>query len=264
VTERTKEPATRERLRRAQDEPAIARVDDGLSLRDLTDEPAKTSERVPPDRRSSQGSTRSEPPAAFAASAPPPPPILPDEPPPVDVAELELDEEDDANDPQAEDEAATEFTLASRGGLKKEEDLDLAAMVDVAFQLILFFIVTATSMFYKTLEVPKPDQEKKDQNVQQQAARSLEELENDHILVEIDPEGGILVDHEPVPPEALVRTLMTAKKETSRPGILLVADFVTPHRNTVRALDAANEAGLRIALAKPGNAPPAATPAKSP
>ena len=29
-------------------------------------------------------------------------------------------------------------------------------MVDVAFQLVLFFMVTATTVLYKTLEIPKP------------------------------------------------------------------------------------------------------------
>ncbi len=30
-------------------------------------------------------------------------------------------------------------------------------MVDVAFQLVLFFLVTATTVLYKSLEVPKPN-----------------------------------------------------------------------------------------------------------
>ena len=32
-------------------------------------------------------------------------------------------------------------------------------MVDVAFQLVLFFLVTATTVLYKSLEVPKPNPE---------------------------------------------------------------------------------------------------------
>ena len=39
------------------------------------------------------------------------------------------------------------------------EELDLAPMVDVAFQLVLFFMVTATTVLYKTLEIPKPTPE---------------------------------------------------------------------------------------------------------
>ena len=32
-------------------------------------------------------------------------------------------------------------------------------MVDVAFNLVLFFMVTATTVLYKTLEIPKPSGE---------------------------------------------------------------------------------------------------------
>ena len=66
------------------------------------------------------------------------------------------DDLDEEPDPQDEDEAAAEFTLA-RGRSETVEELDLAAMVDVAFQLVLFFLVTATTVLYKSLEVPKPN-----------------------------------------------------------------------------------------------------------
>ena len=44
-----------------------------------------------------------------------------------------------------------EFSL-SRKATEKIEELDLAPMVDVAFNLVLFFMVTATTVLYKTLE----------------------------------------------------------------------------------------------------------------
>ena len=51
-----------------------------------------------------------------------------------------------------------EFSL-SRTATEKIEELDLAPMVDVAFNLVLFFMVTATTVLYKTLEIPKPSGE---------------------------------------------------------------------------------------------------------
>ena len=50
------------------------------------------------------------------------------------------------------------FSL-SRSATEKIEELDLAPMVDVAFNLVLFFMVTATTVLYKTLEIPKPSGE---------------------------------------------------------------------------------------------------------
>lgn len=179
----------------------------------------------------------------------------------------DLDEEE-GYDPQEEDEAAAEFTL-SRGSAGKVEELDLAAMVDVAFQLVLFFLVTATTVLYKSLEVPKPNPE----NVPNAAAaqgrsKTLDDLKDDFIVVEIDPAGAVRIDREPVPAErpVLVERLRAARGQTGRKAMLLSADFSTPHRSAVLAYDVANEIGLGIAIARPSQgqatAPPPA-PAKA-
>jgi biopolymer transport protein ExbD len=155
-------------------------------------------------------------------------------------------------DPLAEDQEAAEFTLAERGGTGKEEDLDLAAMVDVAFQLIMFFMVTASTIYFKSLEIPPPDPDR--EKTAQQApsvARPLDELMENNILVEVDASGQIQVDHEPIPPEMLVAKMRAAREASGRTAMLLMADLRTPHRNAVRAYDAANEIGLEIKVGRP-------------
>ncbi len=147
-----------------------------------------------------------------------------------------------------------------RAGPQKVEELDLAAMVDVAFQLVLFFLVTATTVLYKTLEIPKPSGEAPPEAVAQGRDRTLDDLKEDYILVEIDAEGAIRIDREPVASnfKTLTERLRTAREKTDRTTMLLSADFATPHRNAVMAYDAANEIGLGIAIAKP--TPPAGPP----
>jgi len=181
----------------------------------------------------------------------------------------ELEEE---FDPQDEDEEAAEFTL-SRGGPERVEELDLAAMVDVAFQLVLFFLVTATTVLYKSLEVPKPNPDSPAAAAAQGRSRTLDDLKDDYILVEIDAAGAMKIDREPVAGEmnAVVERLRSARESTKRRAMLLTADFVTPHRNAVLAYDAANEIGLGIAIARPSApdtskapAPPAAKKAATP
>lgn len=152
-------------------------------------------------------------------------------------------------DPLAEDAEAADFTFASRGGVEKEEDLDLAAMVDVAFQLILFFLVTASTVFFKSVEIPPPDPEKAKQGVQA-ASTSLQDLENDHIIVEVDGRGDILVDHEPVAAENLASKMRSIREATGRTRMLLTSDKTTPHKYVVRALDAANEIHMEIKLGR--------------
>jgi len=161
----------------------------------------------------------------------------------------------------------------TRSGPPRVEELDLAAMVDVAFQLVLFFLVTATTILYKTLEIPKPSAEAPPSAVAQGRSQTIDELKEDYILVEIDPEGNIKLDREPVPAqmESLAEQLRVAREKTGRKTMLLSADFATPHRSAVLAYDAANEIGLGIAIAKPTPPPgpaaareaaaPAATPA---
>lgn len=144
------------------------------------------------------------------------------------------------------------FTFARRSANKIEE-LDLAPMVDVAFQLVLFFMVTATTVLYKTLEVPKPSQERAPEAVAQGRSKSIDDLREDFIVVEIDPSGTFKMDREPVAGEmdTLVERLRAARDKTARKTMLLSADYTTPHRYAVLAIDAANEIGLGIAIARP-------------
>lgn len=177
----------------------------------------------------------------------------------------------DYDEPEGPDEDDEDGGVVSlrRAGPPKVEELDLAAMVDVAFQLVLFFLVTATTILYKTLEIPKPSGEAPPEAVAQGRNRTLDDLQEDFILVEIDPEGKIQIDREPVAADLdeLAGRLRTAREKTNRSTMLLSADFSTPHRSAVLAYDAANEIGLGIAIAKPAppaGPPPALRPAAAP
>jgi biopolymer transport protein ExbD len=155
----------------------------------------------------------------------------------------------DADAPDEDD-----FSL-SRSGPATVEELDLAPMVDVAFQLVLFFMVTATTVLYKTLEVPKPSAEQAPSAVAQGRSRTLDDLKDDYILVEIDASGAMKLDRQPIAGDmnTLVERLRSAREATHRKAMLLSADFATPHRNAVLAYDAANEIGLGIVIARPSN-----------
>ena len=161
--------------------------------------------------------------------------------------------------PDAPDEEEEGDLSLSRSGPATVEELDLAPMVDVAFQLVLFFMVTATTVLYKTLEIPKPSQEQAPTSVAQ--GRSLEDLQDDNVLVEVDSTGGVKIDREPVgnTMEAIVEQLRTAREKTGRKTMLLSADYGTKHRHCVLVIDAAHEIGMNIVIAKPA-APQAAAP----
>jgi biopolymer transport protein ExbD len=188
----------------------------------------------------------------------------------AEVLDAEFDDDDEAGeeeyDPLEEDEAVAEFTL-TRGAAERVEERDQAAIGDVAFQLVLFFLVTATTVFYKSLEVPAPKPDKPPDAAQQSRSKTLDELMKDEILVEIDPGGTLKIDRQVVPGALtmpmLADKLRQLRNDTGRKGMLLSADFTTPHRLTTLAYDAANEVGMNIKIASPTNkAAPAPPPAK--
>lgn len=152
------------------------------------------------------------------------------------------------------------LSLGGGGPTGGVEDLDLTAMADIAMQMIMFLLVAATVVTFKSLEIPTPNPD--EGRAVAQEMKTLEDLMEDFILVEIGADGTVQVDREAVPTEQLLDRLRRARTDTLRTSMLLSAEFSTPHANAVAALDAANEIGLAIALAKPtgGAAAPAATP----
>jgi biopolymer transport protein ExbD len=155
-------------------------------------------------------------------------------------------------EPLEEDEEAAGFTF-SRKSADKIEELDLAAMVDVAFQLVLFFLVTASTVVFKTLEVPKPNQDSPAAGATQGSSKTLDDLQRDYILVDMDAAGNLQIDHEPVKSDyaSVVEKLRTARETTGRKSIFLSADYWTLHENSIMVSDAAAGIGLEIASSKP-------------
>lgn len=151
--------------------------------------------------------------------------------------------------PSTEDDDEEEFTL-SRASVEKVEELDLAAMVDVAFQLVLFFMVTASVTLIKSMELPKPTESTKPAAASAPGvgSRNKNEVESDFIVVAISADGEIRVEDEPATAEQLVERLREARTATGKTGMILRAENKTRHRTAVAAYDAANAIGLRIAI----------------
>jgi len=184
-------------------------------------------------------------------------PVLPDdEADRPDLAELDEPGHDDLEfadlGPEDDDDEAEEFTL-SRNAAERVEELDLAAMVDVAFQLVLFFLVTASTVVFKTLEVPRPNEDRPPDAATQARAKSVDEMKDDYIIVKVDAAGAITIDGQAAPADRLALTdrLRAARAETGRKALLLSADFATRHRSAVLVFDVAGEIDLQIAIARP-------------
>ena len=142
---------------------------------------------------------------------------------------------------QSEEEDITPLVLRSRRF--NEEELDLTAMVDVVFQLLIFFMVTASFSLQKSIEVPTPDQPK--QGVAR-ALQPLEDLQDVAILVAVDDRNSVSVDDEPVADLSQLPDVLSAHMRRDRKSEMIVtASRNATHRTVISVIDAANEVGMQ-------------------
>ena len=150
--------------------------------------------------------------------------------------------------------AQLEVASAEDGGFKLRrrrgeiEEMDLTPMVDVTFLLLIFFMITASFSLQKTLEVPPPDPE-----TQGASAVPLEQIEENSVVVRVEPGDAWFVDERPVSdPLDLPAAIKTAMAEGNRTELVIEASDAARHEAVVRVYDAGNEVGMqRIRLATP-------------
>ncbi|MCA9093292.1 MAG: biopolymer transporter ExbD [Planctomycetaceae bacterium] len=125
--------------------------------------------------------------------------------------------------------------------LMDEDGMDLTPMVDVTFLLLIFFMITASFSMQKTLEFPKP-------NPQDKGARqtlTIENLQNDSIMIKIDERNAITVDETPLAEPALLAEQLTQLRfSTRRTSVAIDAHKDSFHETVVAVIDASNAAGM--------------------
>ncbi len=127
----------------------------------------------------------------------------------------------------------------------KDDGLDMTPMVDVTFQLFIFFMVTAAFSLQMSIETPPPEPD--DAAEQQQAVQIDME---DSIIIQIAKDDTIWVnDREATSEQDLLvklRDALEGDSGSARPATLIVmADRECRHETVVRALDAGNSEGLQ-------------------
>ncbi|MFH5803691.1 biopolymer transporter ExbD [Alienimonas sp. DA493] len=134
---------------------------------------------------------------------------------------------------------------------REQDEMDLTPMVDVTFLLLIFFMITASFSIQKTLPtpVPEPDEE----GVSQQLV-TMDELEQEAVVVRLEAEDAIYLDDKPVAsledlPDAL-RDAMNAPGAAGRGELVIQAADEARHEAIVAAYDAAAGLGVeRVRLA---------------
>ena len=133
----------------------------------------------------------------------------------------------------------------------EEGELDMTPMVDVTFQLLIFFMLTASFVMQRSLNIPKPKDEAA------AAAKSIEDLQeqDDTITVRIDEFGTYYVESpnwdepEEVPSRLELYVKLRQARQPDSAGnipsrLLILAHGDAEHGRIVTAIDAGNEVGM--------------------
>ena len=125
-----------------------------------------------------------------------------------------------------------------------EDLIDMTAMVDIVFFLLIFFLVTSLQALEAVMNMPTP------QSAESGAAssRSVADLENDpnYITVRIEDDDSIWVeDRQVFNDQELAMRLRAARRESegSR-SLLVIGDADASHGAAVRVFDAGAGAGV--------------------
>ena len=125
--------------------------------------------------------------------------------------------------------------------------LDVTPMIDIVFQLVLFFMVSTTFISSPGIQVDLP----------RSSAQTIL-TENDDLNIWMTVEGAVYVNDDPVDLKELRSRLHQAAERNPSTLIIVKADTGVQHGRVVQVMDLARAEGLtRLAIATEAQAGPA-------
>jgi biopolymer transport protein ExbD len=119
-----------------------------------------------------------------------------------------------------------------RGSDSDEGSIDLTPMLDVVFNMLIFFIVTATFGKESGVDVNRP------------GAVTAETKERGSILVAIDEQGQVWIDRRVVDIRAVRANIERLRAENPQGQVVVQADRASKNGILVEVVDAARLAGV--------------------
>jgi len=127
-----------------------------------------------------------------------------------------------------------EFSQACKGKRRAEYVIDITALVDIVFQLIIFFVLTTTFVSNPGIEVDLP------------RAKAHEiQHKSEEIVVALTSEGQIVLHGKAIDFEQLGEVFENTASESKATMVILQADQDVAHGRVVRIMDLAKEKGLQ-------------------
>lgn len=134
-----------------------------------------------------------------------------------------------------------------RPGHKEETvEVNLTALIDVVFLLLIFFMVTTTFDRHARLKVSLPE-----------SSAKTTQQKDDPMILSIDAKGNYFLNDRQIInqqldtlKQALQKVIAEKNRDYNDVSLVLRADANTPHQSVVRAMDAASQLGMtRLSIA---------------
>lgn len=126
-----------------------------------------------------------------------------------------------------------------RARRRAEAVVDVTPLIDIIFQLVLFFMVSTTFVTTPGIEVELP-----------RSSSDVILREKSEVRVWVTSDGAIRVDETPVDWSGLRRSLAEAQQQDPATLVIVKADKAVDHGRVVAVMDLARSMGLdRLAIA---------------
>ena len=125
--------------------------------------------------------------------------------------------------------------------------IDMTAMVDIVFFLLIFFLVTSMQALEAVIDLPTPEASENASSTVQ----AVPDYANDpaYVVVTIDADDAVYVEDEEAMSEQDLRAkLRAALREDEREGMLIKGAGDATHGKFVMVLDAGADAGVKELL----------------
>lgn len=122
-------------------------------------------------------------------------------------------------------------------------DINVTPLIDIVFNLLIFFLITTTFVQNPGIEVELP-----------KASTAPATQQSDNVVIAITADGRIIHEGRAVSVDELRERLAAHHQQRPQALVVVEADTTTPHGQVVAAMDAARQAGfaqLAIATAAP-------------
>ena len=117
--------------------------------------------------------------------------------------------------------------------IKEAEQLDLTPMIDVVFQLLIFFMVTAVFAITPGLDIKLPE------------AETAQAPDKENLFIVVDQDGNMKLNHKSVTFANLKDELVSKRAILDNTtAIIIQGDERATHGQIVNIMDIAREVGL--------------------